>query len=246
MSPYAIGRVLVAVDFGEASTQAMVAAGLIAERAGAALDVLHAESPDAPAYFTHEQVEALAAQRARMEAQARAYLTAFARRHTRAPFTATLAPQPAADAILQHVASADLVVMGTHGRHGPRRWWLGSVAERVLQAADRPLLVVHAADRPAALFERVGVFAGPGVASGRAVDVARALAAPFGAPVDDHRSESIDAASMHDRATLVVVAAPFPHDRRWLSSVGEPLIRSEAGPVVFVPDGQFSEVDDDY
>jgi nucleotide-binding universal stress UspA family protein len=242
MSPYALGRVLVAVDFGEASKQALLAAGLLAERSGAALEVLHAESPDAPAYFTHEQVEALAAQRARMEAQARAYLATFARAHTRAPFTATLASQPAADAILHHVGGADLAVMGTHGRHGPRRWWLGSVAERVLQAIDRPLLVVHAADRPAAMFERVGVFAGPGVASARAVDVATALAAPFGAPVDDRRGEAIDASSMHDHATLVVVAAPFPHDRRWLSALGEPLIRSEAGPVVFVPDGPISGV----
>ena len=38
----------------------------------------------------------------------------------------------------------DLVVMGTHGRQGLARLVLGSVAERVLRAADVPVLVCHA------------------------------------------------------------------------------------------------------
>lgn len=37
---------------------------------------------------------------------------------------------------------ADLVVMGTHGRRGFARWFLGSTAEGVLRSADRPILVV--------------------------------------------------------------------------------------------------------
>ncbi len=39
---------------------------------------------------------------------------------------------------------ADLIVVGTHGRGGIRRAVLGSVAERVLRGADRPVLVVPA------------------------------------------------------------------------------------------------------
>jgi nucleotide-binding universal stress UspA family protein len=39
--------------------------------------------------------------------------------------------------------SADLVAMTTHGRSGPTRWLLGSVAERVLRACHRPLLLVR-------------------------------------------------------------------------------------------------------
>ena len=65
----------------------LAAAGLITDRTGARLQVLHAESTEAPVYFTHEQVEALAAQRARMEAQAKSYVEAFVRRHTAAAFT---------------------------------------------------------------------------------------------------------------------------------------------------------------
>ncbi|MXR42043.1 universal stress protein [Halobaculum sp. WSA2] len=40
---------------------------------------------------------------------------------------------------------ADLIVVGTHGRGGIRRIVLGSVAERVIRGADRPVLVVPAA-----------------------------------------------------------------------------------------------------
>ncbi|KWK51277.1 universal stress protein A [Burkholderia stagnalis] len=38
---------------------------------------------------------------------------------------------------------ADLIVMGTHGRHGIRRALLGSVAESLLRTADRPVLLVR-------------------------------------------------------------------------------------------------------
>lgn len=36
----------------------------------------------------------------------------------------------------------DLIVMGTHARTGPTRWWLGSVAEYVVRHAACPVLVV--------------------------------------------------------------------------------------------------------
>ena len=42
-------------------------------------------------------------------------------------------------------ADADLIVMGTSGRHGLRRLLLGSVAESLLRAADRPVLLVRLA-----------------------------------------------------------------------------------------------------
>ncbi|NRO96979.1 universal stress protein [Paraburkholderia sp. NMBU_R16] len=39
---------------------------------------------------------------------------------------------------------ADLIVMGTHGRRGVARWMLGTVAGRVAQLSEIPLLLVHA------------------------------------------------------------------------------------------------------
>ena len=52
--------------------------------------------------------------------------------------------------------TADLIIVGTHGRRGPGRWWLGSVAERVVRAATIPVLVTRAAATPPRdVFERI-------------------------------------------------------------------------------------------
>ena len=42
---------------------------------------------------------------------------------------------------------SDLIVMSTHGRTGFSRWYLGSVAERVMQSAPCPVLIVRG-ERP--------------------------------------------------------------------------------------------------
>lgn len=49
------------------------------------------------------------------------------------------------DVILQEAASwtADLIVIGTHGRRGLAHALLGSVAEKVIRAANVPVLVVR-------------------------------------------------------------------------------------------------------
>jgi nucleotide-binding universal stress UspA family protein len=39
-------------------------------------------------------------------------------------------------------ANADLIVMGTRRSSGLRRWWHGSIADRVLRAAEAPVVVV--------------------------------------------------------------------------------------------------------
>jgi nucleotide-binding universal stress UspA family protein len=54
--------------------------------------------------------------------------------------------QPAA-AIVSWAAAkqAQLIIIGTHGRHGVTRFFLGSVAERVLREAPCAVLVVPAA-----------------------------------------------------------------------------------------------------
>lgn len=56
-------------------------------------------------------------------------------------------PDRAICAMSQH---ADLIVMGTHGRTGLRRWVYGSVANKVLRGASCPLLLVHTLDAPSA------------------------------------------------------------------------------------------------
>ncbi len=50
-----------------------------------------------------------------------------------------------ARAILQAAeeTSADLIVIGTHGRRGIRRLFLGSVAEQVIRRANQPVLLIR-------------------------------------------------------------------------------------------------------
>lgn len=52
---------------------------------------------------------------------------------------------PAADAIVDYARrhQVDVIVMATHGRSGLKRWVFGSVAEKVLRGADRPVLMVR-------------------------------------------------------------------------------------------------------
>ena len=44
---------------------------------------------------------------------------------------------------------ADLTVLGTHGRRGVRRMFLGSVAEHFVRISERPVLLVHAIEQAA-------------------------------------------------------------------------------------------------
>lgn len=55
---------------------------------------------------------------------------------------------------------ADLIVLGTHGRSGPDRWVLGSVAEKVLRKSSCPVLTVpppvsQPAQEALAIFKRI-------------------------------------------------------------------------------------------
>jgi nucleotide-binding universal stress UspA family protein len=217
---------LVAVDFGDASARAVTLGGFIAERCHAGLRLLHAETIEAPAYFTHDQLQTLERQRRETRAQADQFLTRFGRQHTQYPFVTSVDDRPPVDAILLESASADLVVLGTHGRQGPKRWWLGSVAERVLRASTRPLLVVRTeAERDmTTVFARVTVHSSDTSADMVASSYADAL------------TRCVGGTMATDNPTMLVVAVPAAQTSAWLSAHGEPLVRSCSLPVLFVPE----------
>lgn len=54
-----------------------------------------------------------------------------------------------ADRILEEAkaSDADLIVIGSHGRHGIQRLLIGSVAEGVIRSAHLPVLIIHAQDQ---------------------------------------------------------------------------------------------------
>ena len=231
--------VLVAVDFGDASARAIAIGGMIAARCKAAsFRLLHAESMEAPVYFTSEQIKGLERESHTLQSQAEQFLAEFGRKQTNQPFTTEVAMRAPVDAILHASTESDLVVMGTHGRHGPKRWWLGSVAERILRETTRPLLIARAGmtDPVASLFDRAVVHAAAPLVGASALQYARDLAGCFAAQVIDRRHDLIEPSIEETRATILIVAVPEPRTSVWLSNFGEPLVRFCPVPLLFVPD----------
>jgi hypothetical protein len=204
--------------------------------------LLHAASIEAPAYFTSEQIDDLERQRHTITSQAEQFLARFGRQHTAVPVIATVNRRPPSEAIVAAAASADLVVMGTHGRRGLQRWWLGSVAERVLRETRTPLLVIRASEAgrvappPDELFQRIVVHAAAPLSGHRALALARALASCFEGAATDEWHGLIEPALERTHATLLAAAVPEPRSAAWTSNYGEPLLRYCTVPIVFVPE----------
>ena len=121
-----VRRVLFATDFSEASAAAARTAQVFARLFSAELHVLHAvcvSDVDEPL----EQLDRLAAELG----------------EGRPVIAACVRGQPA-DAIVTYAIrhAIDLCVVGTHGRTGPTRALLGSVAERVARLCPAPVVVV--------------------------------------------------------------------------------------------------------
>lgn len=145
-----IRRILVPTDFSEHSQRATEYALSLAERMGASVDVIHVWEPP-----THLEPETLVMvpgdEGAQLEmiglAQAGRLLHAWAERYQTSPVKVQvhLERGPAADTIIGFAERGyDLVVMGTHGRTGLARLFMGSVAQKVAARASCPVLTVHA------------------------------------------------------------------------------------------------------
>lgn len=226
---------LVPVDFGDASARALQLAAALAAKRDVSVRVLHAEAIETPPYFTHEQLQVIERERKAARAKAGHFLREFAQRHGVKPAEATVTEGSATAAIVEAARRADLVIMGTHGRRGPSRWWMGSVAERVVRESGTPVLVIRGEglDQPAErVFERPVVVAPEG-AQTEAMRVASGLAQIFGGAVNATARCAADLAA--GSSTLVVVSKP-PHGHEAL--FGQPVeqwLRSCALPMLFVP-----------
>jgi nucleotide-binding universal stress UspA family protein len=235
MWSYPPHRILVAVDFGDASKRALRVTGELARAFEASVTALHAETFEAPPYFTTGQIRAIDRQRRAARTEAKRYLQNYGERFANMPAAALISDAPARDAILEASRNSDLVVMGTHGRRGPARWWAGSVAEGVVRASTVPVLVVRAPAPANTLFKRIAVIPGPGTFDGPARRYARGLAAQFGGEAARESAPSITAATLRS-ATIVVIAQPKPGTTFGLaSSAAAHVLRQCRRPVLFVP-----------
>jgi nucleotide-binding universal stress UspA family protein len=139
-----ISRVLVGVDFDDAAAAALKMAAALAAAWGAEVTIFHAAIETVPAYFTASQIGQLEAEREQSRAAVADQLRAFLERQVPGAINVVVGEGPAQDAILRIASGFDLIAVGTHRRHGPQRWWLGSVAEAIVQQSTRPVLVVPA------------------------------------------------------------------------------------------------------
>ncbi|HEV2057094.1 MAG TPA: universal stress protein [Methylomirabilota bacterium] len=144
-------RILHPTDFSRASAPALRRAVALARACRAPLVLLHVMTPPFP--FIGEgappsgyaDLLILARRSAR-----RRLAAALARvRRERVRGQAIFAEGLPADEILRAArrARADLIVMGTHGRTGVSRVFMGSVAERVVRESRCPVLTVRAHGR---------------------------------------------------------------------------------------------------
>jgi nucleotide-binding universal stress UspA family protein len=137
-------HLLVAIDFGEASSRALAYAVDLARLLRARVTVAHVFSSPLPiltgeaSFVTAEVIDQVLAQ-----TQAALNEATAPHRGSGVPIATASREGDAARAIPLLAADlcADLVVLGTHGRQGLARAFLGSVAEQVLRTAEVPVLV---------------------------------------------------------------------------------------------------------
>jgi nucleotide-binding universal stress UspA family protein len=148
MTPFK--KILVPIDFGEATQDVLAAAVALAKRDDAEITLVHVWELPAYAYATLEYSPGdlfTPVQKA-----ARAQLDDVLQR--------LKADVPRAVGILRsgspwreilatiEETKPDLVVMATHGRRGVPRMVLGSVAEKVVRMSPAPVLSFHASTEP--------------------------------------------------------------------------------------------------
>ncbi len=138
--------ILVPVDFSKGSDRAVAQAEQLATALGTQLELFHAYQlpvfalPDSTVTVSPTYVADLT-ERAQRELDR--YRETLLGRGL--GVTTRLVEGNPADAIVERAEAlhATMIVLGTHGRSGFRRFLLGSTAERVVRMATVPVLTVH-------------------------------------------------------------------------------------------------------
>ena len=139
-------RILLATDFSPASTPAFEQSVKMARRDDAQLLIAHAymesglvELSQAPAKVVEEW-----GQKLREGVERKLQPLVEHARQEGVEATALLLTGFADEAIIEAAKQqrVDLIVMGTHGRRGAARFFLGSVAARVISTAPCPVMTV--------------------------------------------------------------------------------------------------------
>jgi nucleotide-binding universal stress UspA family protein len=142
-----IKKILFATDYSAGSERACDMVRSLAKACGASIVVLHVvnELTDPQSrYLSSEVIESLSRE---VKTHAVDEMRHFARRHFDGlDYTTDVQAGRASEEILRYADAmqADLIVMGTHGRSGLEKLFVGSTAEKIVRSARTPVLTVHA------------------------------------------------------------------------------------------------------
>ena len=140
-------RMLITLDGSEISEVVFPYAKELAGRIGLEVILLHVHSPEegeaAPLHQAYIERKAEIMKQLAAEVQQK---TATGQRDKAIQVRGELITGYPAEEILRYADenNIDLILMATHGRSGVRRWVMGSVAEKVLQASKVPIWLVRA------------------------------------------------------------------------------------------------------
>jgi nucleotide-binding universal stress UspA family protein len=141
-----IRHILYATDFSKASRKAFAKALELAKGNRATLQIVHVLSPTVPmmgdGYISPAAYEQLERSSREWATKQLAGLVAKARA-ARIKVEGKVFEGVPHEQIVRASRRADLVVLGTHGRTGAARFFLGSVAGRVAATAKAPVLTVR-------------------------------------------------------------------------------------------------------
>jgi nucleotide-binding universal stress UspA family protein len=138
-------NILVPVDFSAISTKAFFYTLEMLKCGGGKLQVLHVLDTDFLTGAVHITIEPLDESVAKWRARAEEKLKKlFAREEEGVEIEFHIREGHPEEEILAMSGDldVDLVVLGTHGRHGLEKAIFGSVAEKVLRLSEKPLLLI--------------------------------------------------------------------------------------------------------
>jgi nucleotide-binding universal stress UspA family protein len=141
-----IQKILVPVDFDEASLRAVDGAIDLAATLGASVVLMHAYEVPIVALFPEGPLTSPAVDSARLAENSAGALRALAEARAGRGVPVEIAvregvPWQQIEEVADEV-DADLIVMGTKGRRGILRALFGSVAEHVVRTAHQPVLTI--------------------------------------------------------------------------------------------------------
>lgn len=152
-----VKKVLYPTDFSSCSKQALDEALYMASKFDAELFMLHAvvlheADPNNPEHHFPEAAELVRL----LSEMATTEMASLAARPSGREVVTHQTERPgfsASEVVLDYAAEidADLIVMGTHGRWGPGRFFLGSTAEETVRYARCPVLSVREQEEPQGL-----------------------------------------------------------------------------------------------